>query len=336
MAQEMVRCSRCYQVFDAEEGACPECGAPYQPPVEQPRPIEGLYIDKYAGTEFAPPPPEAAPAPAPRRNNQVLLIGGGAALIGAAVILAILFGLGALGGGNPTPPALIFSATSPPSPTPSLPPTTASTLAQLNDLKLSAHIKVNSNVQLSSRILGKSESVIVSFDGEVSNGDEWGNLTSAGVAQELRLVQGQVWVRALPNGKWSKLAEMPAYLVICPIFGLDSTKDLQLLGQETKDGQELNHFQSTDWWSPDISRIALADLSSFPIKPLKWVLDLWATPEGAPVAATFSGTNTAVDGTKLLDVEVSYAFTDVGVPQTINVPAPSPSVSASPSASPTR
>ena len=47
----------------------------------------------------------------------------------------------------------------------------------------------------------------------------------------------------------------------------------------------------------------------------------------APVSATFSGTNSASDGTKLLDIEVSYTFTDVGVPVDIVSPLPTPSPS---------
>ena len=146
----------------------------------------------------------------------------------------------------------------------------------------------------------------------------------------MRLVNGQIYTRILPTGKWSLLAEMPAYLVICPVFGLASTKDLQLVGQEMKNGQVVNHFQSTGWWTPDISRVSMADLSSLPIKPDVSVLDLWATPDGAPVAATFSGTNSATDGTRLLDIEVTYTFSDVGVPQAIDAPgpgwSPSPSI----------
>jgi hypothetical protein len=49
--------------------------------------------------------------------------------------------------------------------------------------------------------------------------------------------------------------------------------------------------------------------------------------------AVFSATNTATNGTKLLDMETTYTFTNVGVPLKIDVPGPSPSGSlgASPS-----
>jgi hypothetical protein len=178
-------------------------------------------------------------------------------------------------------------------------------------------------MKMDSSVLGQSLSVNVTFDGEVSSGNQWGTIETAGISQEMRLVNGEVFSRTLPNGKWSQSAAMPAYLVICPLFGV-TNKDIQLVGQEMKDGQLLNHLQSTGSWNPDISRMALADLSSLNVRPDVKVLDLWAKPDGTPVSATFSGTNTAANGTKLVDIEVTYTFSQVGFPQTIDVPSNSP------------
>ncbi len=336
MAEGMVRCSRCFQVFEADEGSCPVCGAPYQPPVPQPKAHEGLYVERYAGTEFLP-LPAVAPAPAPRRHDTRLWIGGGAALIVAAVFVAILFELGGVGGNGPTQAPLIFSAvTASPSPTPTLPPAIVSAVAQLEDPNLSASVTVDSRVQLSSKVLGHAQSIAVSFNGQVSGGNQQGTLTAFGTSQELRLVDGQAYQRILPTGKWKAIASLSAYLVICPLFSVDSAQDLQLVGQEMRDGQLLNHFQSTGWWNPDLSRMALTDLSGIPIKPDRVLLDVWSTVAGAPVEATFNGTNSATDGTKLLDIEVSYTFSDVGVPQAIGSPGPSPKASPSSAAPPSQ
>ncbi len=330
MTENWVRCGRCHEVFDAEAGPCLKCGTPYQPPAAAPAPYDGLYADRYAGTAFVPAPEATPVVPRRARNYTGMLMGAGAALIAAALLIGVLIELGAGGSPGPTQPVYIVQVPETASPTPTLPPTIALTLSQLSDPKLSAHVTVQSNIQLSSRVLGKSESMVVKFDGEVSQGNQWGNLQSAGVQEEMRLVNGQIYTRQLPSGRWSLLAEMPAYLVICPVFGLDSTRDLQLVGQETKNGQAVNHFQSTGWWTPDISRVSMADLSSLPIKPDVFKLDLWATTAGAPVAATFSGTSSATDGTKLLDIEVTYTFSDVGVPEAIDAPgpgwSPSPSI----------
>ena len=330
MTENWVRCGRCHEVFDSETGPCVKCGTPYEPPAAAPKPYDGLYADRYAGTAFVPAPDPPPVVPVRARNNAALFIGAGAVLIVSALVIGMLFELGAVGSASPTAAAYVVPAAPTSSTTPTLPPTIAMTLQQLSDLKLSAHITVDSNIQLSSKVLGKSESIVVTFDGEVSGGNQWGDLQAAGVKEEMRLVNGQIYTRILPTGKWSLLAEMPAYLVICTVFGLASTKDLQLVGQEMKNGQVVNHFQSTGWWTPDISRVSMADLSSLPIKPDVSVLDLWATPDGAPVAATFSGTNSATDGTRLLDIEVTYTFSDVGVPQAIDAPgpgwSPSPSI----------
>ena len=235
MTENWVRCGRCHEVFDAEAGPCLKCGTPYQPPAAAPAPYDGLYADRYAGTAFVPAPEAPPVVPRRARNYTGMLMGAGAALIAAALLIGVLIELGAGGSPGPTQPVYIVQVPETASPTPTLPPTIALTLSQLSDPKLSAHVTVQSNIQLSSRVLGKSESMVVKFDGEVSQGNQWGNLQSAGVQEEMRLVNGQIYTRQLPSGRWSLLAEMPAYLVICPVFGLDSTRDLQLVGQETKE-----------------------------------------------------------------------------------------------------
>jgi hypothetical protein len=333
MAEKMVRCARCHEVFDADAGPCTKCGTPYQPPRAQPAAIDGLYVERYAGSDFAPVPDPAPVAPLPRRNTTALLIWGGAALLGAALIVAIVAVTLGIPSNSPAAPALVVARTDPPSPTPTLPPTVTMTLQQLNDLKLSAHITVDSRTQLSARILGQGQTSIVTFDGQISGGDESGTIQGGGLKQEFRLVDGVVYIRALPSGKWATATTLPSYLVIAPLFGITSPKMLLLVGAETKDGLAVNHFRTTGWWVPDMSRVAMTNLSGLAIAPDSTVLDLWATPDGAPVAATFAGTNTATDGTRLLDIQVSYTFTDVGVPAEIVSPfaSPSPLVSPSPS-----
>jgi hypothetical protein len=287
-------------------------------------------MDRYGGTASASPEVIAAAPPLRRRDNTGLFVGGGAAMILCAVVVAILVGLGALGSAGATAaPLRVVPVTMPPSPTPTLPPTITKTLQQLNDLKLSAAITLDSRITVNPGA-GQNSTIIVKFNGQVSNGNEWGTLQSGGISQEIRLVNGEVYVRILPAGKWTKYAAVPSYLVICPVFGLKSTADVQLVGPETRDGQQLYHLQSTSSWNFDLNRLAMADLSALPYWPARPVLDLWVTTDGTPVSATFSGSSTATNGTKLLDVQVEYTFADVGVGKTIDVPGPnwSPSPTA--------
>jgi hypothetical protein len=81
MAENMVRCSRCHEVFDAEAGPCTKCGTPYRPPTAQPKAYDGLYMDRYGGTASASPEVIAAAPPLRRRDNTGLFVGGGAAMI---------------------------------------------------------------------------------------------------------------------------------------------------------------------------------------------------------------------------------------------------------------
>jgi len=321
----MVRCGRCHEVFDADEGPCPKCGAPYRPPVAAPKVVEGSFVDLYAGTGFvAPPDPPAAPT-ARRRNNNTLWIGGGAGLILVAIVVALAFSMGLGGSGDQSKGQLVVPVTPRPTPTPTLPPSITALMGHLNDTALSAHIVVVSRVNVNARMIGAGLT-LTSFDGQISGSNESGTLTQGGASREIKLVDSIVYTRAT-SGTWKISPTIASYLIIAPVFGITKPEMIQLIDQETKNGQVLNHLQTTKWWAPDPSRLALTDLTRLSLAPDVNVLDLWATTDGVPVTATFSGTNSASDGTKLVDVEVSYTFDQVGVPVSIGTPEPPPSPS---------
>jgi hypothetical protein len=331
MAEKIVRCVRCHYVFDAEEGPCPKCGTPYRPPVAPLQLTDVPYAEQYAGTPFVP-PPEAAPAPLPRRNLPFLLIAG-VTLIGVAMLIAIVAVFGGVGSGPTAGPVYVRPRTEPPSPPPTLPASIAMTLQQLNDRNLSADVTVQSVADVNDPSLGKHERHAVSFVGQIAGGNETGVVIEEGITREYRVVGGVVFVRATPSARWSTAASIATYLVIDPTFGLRKPQMLQLVGEETQDGQLLNHFQTTSSWAPDVARIAMIDTSGFLFKPDVVVLNLWTSQDGSPMKAVFSATNTAKNGTKLLDMETTYTFTNVGGPQKIEIPGPSPSGSLGPSPS---
>jgi hypothetical protein len=333
MAEKMVRCFRCHEVFDAEAGPCTKCGTPYRPPVAQPRAGEGLYVEKYAGTPFAPVPDPVPLPPRQRSTSPVLLIAGGIGLMAVALVVAFAAALGGLGSQPTSPPQLVIAQPAQPTPTPTLPPSVALTLAQLSDRNLCADVTVQSRVDVNSRVLGKSETRINTFQGQLAGGDQSGIATQSGATAEFRLVGGAVYVRVPPATKWMTAASMPSYLIIEPLFGITKPEMIQLVGSETREGQPVNHFRTTKWWGPDIARMAMMDISGLGISPDASVLDIWTTPAGSPITAKFSATNAATDGTRLLDIEATYTFANVGIPRQIQVPLPStnPSPKASPS-----
>ena len=333
MAENMVRCTRCHYVFDAEEGPCVKCGTPYTPPKAPAQVFDGMYSERYAGTPFVPVEPEVVVAPPRRRSNTTYLIGGGLGLMGAVVVVALLFSLGLSGGAGATP-APVHGVGGAPVATATLPPTVSLTLAQLNDVNFSAHVSLQSRIQLSASVAAKAQIIIVKYDGIVSDGNQWGTLKVNAAVQDWILANGQGMVRTPPSLKWAPVSAYPPYRVISPVFGLKTTNDLVMVAQETKDGQVLNHLRSTSWWIPDISRLAFADLSNLRLPPDVNVLDLWVKPDGTPVSATFSGTNMA-GNTVLVDVQVQYTFTDVGLKETIEAPGPGWTPSIDPLATPT-
>jgi hypothetical protein len=325
MSEKMVRCGRCHEVFDAAAGPCTRCGAPYQPSVAAAKVLERSFVDLYSGTAFVA-PPEPPPAPmSQRRQNHMLWIGGGAGLILVAVLVALALGLGLGGSGDQSKGQLVVPVTPRPTPTPTLPPSITALMGHLNDSALSAHIIVVSRVNVNARMIGAGLT-LTSFDGQISGSNESGTLTQGGVIQEIKLVDSIVYMR-VPNGTWKISPSIAPYLIIAPVFGITKPEMVQLIDQETKNGQILNHLQTTRWWDPDPSRLALTDLTRLSLAPDVNVLDLWATTDGVPVSATFSGTNSASDGTKLVDIEVSYTFDQVGMPISIGTPEPSPSPS---------
>ncbi|HEX7590799.1 MAG TPA: hypothetical protein VF375_02520 [Candidatus Limnocylindrales bacterium] len=333
MAEHMVRCFRCHEVFDAEVGPCIKCGAPYMPPVARPEVIQGLYTDKYAVDDLPPLDPSMLPpvSTRARRPNQNLLLGGGVALIVTALAVGMLYVVGGGSNAAPAPPQMIVSITSGPT-TAALPAAAKKTLTILNDPMVSAQIKITSRVDASAAVVGQgSLSTTIKFDGEVSGGNQWGTYESAGIVQELRLIDGQLYRRFAKTGKWETLGGMPSNLVICPIFAISKERDIQFVKQENVNGQDLLHLQTTRFWTPDLNRLAMTDMSLYLTGPDVEVLDLWTTLDGTPVTGKFSGTRTTGGNTKLIDVQVTYTFAQVGVPMTIDVPGPhwSPSPTAS-------
>ena len=330
MAENWVRCPRCHEVFDAEVGPCPKCGVPWKPPPAAAKPIEGLYTERYAPPVETPPPDffRATPKPA-RKLKPEYIMGAGAILIISALVVGLVM---AFGGGNapqPTaPPGPVRAAATPTPLYPSQAPIVGLTYGLVADRGINAHIVVDTTLVLNASVQGKALAVTTHFDGRVSLGNESGTVKTNGVSQEIRLVDGNFFSRP-PAGKWAMIAAPPLYLEVSPIFSLAGSGDLKSVGATLREGVTSNHLQSTTQWIPDLSRVAMTDLSVLPIKPTQLQLDLWVTDLGIPISATISATNIDANGTKLLDIEIAYAFSDFGAPTTMVAPmSPLPSPSA--------
>jgi hypothetical protein len=331
VAELMVRCHRCYEVFDAEEGPCPNCGTPYRPPTPQPRPIDGLYTERYAQPEEVPAVAFRAGPKPPRKVTSVQLVGIGGIFVGLAVVAAMVVAPGGGGVAATAGPHYVMPAETPGTAVPTLGPIVALTFDQIGGFRFDAHVSVAATIQLNAKVNGKAQSITTRFDGQVAEANQSGIVQTGGASLETRLVDGYFYVRTMPSGKWSVLPSLPAYLLISPAFGIRSTADLVMQGPATREGRLVNHLQSSPSWEPDISRLAMTDLSRMPVQPDTFLLDLWVTDDGAPVWAAVSATKIDDSGAKLIDVEVAYTFTNVGVPTALVAPiSPSPSPSPTP------
>jgi hypothetical protein len=331
MAENWVRCPGCHEVFDAEAGPCPKCGVPWKAPARGPQPFEGLYSERYAEPVETPLPVfRAAPKP-PRKLKPEYIMGAGAILVISALVVGLVM---AFGGGSvpkPTaPPGLVRAADTSTPLTPSQAPIVGLAYGFVDDRGINAHIVVDTTLVLNAAVQGKALAITTHFDGHLSAGNESGTVKTNGVSQEIRLVDGDFFSRP-PGGKWAMVAAPPLYLEVSPIFSLAGSGDLKSVGATLREGQTSNHLQSTTQWIPDLSRVAMTDISALPIKPNQLQLDLWVTDLGIPISATISATNTDPNGAKLLDIEIAYAFSDVGTPTTVVAPmSPLPSPSATP------
>jgi hypothetical protein len=325
MTEKMVRCARCHDVFDATDEACPRCGTKYEPLEAAPTTPEGFFVDKYKSPVYEAPLSPLVLGPAPR-SGPSLLLGAGVAFIVVALVFSALVYVNAFGS-SPAPTRQAVVARSPvPTAVPTLPASIARTLAQFADPKFSAHITVSTRATVSGRITvtGQSSTVFSSLDATVAAGDEAGTLTIAGVTTDFLLLNNQLSLKTGTAGHYKPAAAIPPYYLLLPLFDLTGPKMLQYAGDTTGTmGETLNHLTSTAWWTPDKNKLAVLAVSGLPEKIEKVSLDLYVTPDGTPVSATFTAWTDATNGEHLVQVITTYKFLDVGTAGPIVAPSAS-------------
>ena len=324
MTDKMVRCPRCHDVFDASEERCPRCGTKYEPLAAPPEPGEGFFVDKYAATPYvAPVPPRPEPAP---RSGPSLLVGAGVAFVVVALVFSALVYVNAFGSSPAATRQAVVARTPAPTPPPTLPASITRTLAQFADPKFSAHININTRATVSGRITFTNQgySLFSSLDAIVEAGNEAGTLTIAGVATGFTLINNELSLRSQATGRYAPASSVAPYYLLLPLFDLTDPKMLQYAGATTDaTGQTLNHLVSTSWWTPDQSKLAVLDVVTLPEKIEKYSLDLYVTPDGTPVSATFTAWTDATSGEHLVQIITTYNFSSVGTAGPIIAPTPS-------------
>lgn len=321
--QRYVRCRRCHGVFEAGLPNCTRCGAAYVPLPDAQEAQAGSYAEKYMGSEFAPPPDVPSPEVPRNRSGMGLLLAIGAGLVVTAVALGALVLMGALNTPAPTPRGdVVVAKPATPTPVPTLPPIVAKTLDQLADPNLNMHVSIRTTVSVNARVNGRSQSVVVNMEVDCAGGNEAGTDQTGGTTYEWRLVNGVYYLRRLPTGTWKAQSGSSPFVVLSPLFSLRETRQLQYDGSDEKNGVKADKLESTGWWTPDAGKLSGMDVATLNISPQHTKLTLWVASDGAPVYATFRAWTDASDGTNLLDITTTYAFSQQGAV----TPIPSPTI----------
>ena len=313
MTEKMVRCARCHDVFDASDESCPRCGTKYEPVAAPPEPGEGFFVEKYANSPYEASTP-LRPEPAPR-SGPSLLVGAGVAFVVVALVFGALVYVNAFGSSPAPTRQAVVARTQAPTPSPTLPASITRTLAQFADPKFSAHIYVNTRATVSARVSNTNQgfTLFSSLDATVEGGNEGGTLTIGGIATDFTLISNELSLRSRTTGHYAPVASIPSYYLLLPMFDLTDPKMVQYTGDTTGNtGETLKHLISTPWWNPNKTKLAVLDVATLP-KPLVNVsLDLYVTPDGTPVSATFNAWTDTSSGEHLVQIVTTYSFTMVG------------------------
>ena len=330
MGENWVRCRRCHEVFEAADEFCPKCGSRYEAPASAQAEPQESFADRYAGTEFAPATPPPAPPMTGRRNPTPFILGGTGIVVVALLAAALS---GAWNGTSPAQQVVVLGTEKPTATASPLPQGVGPALAHLQDPSFTAAVTIKTHANVDARVGGHPIAGTTTFVGWLSGANETGTFTQNTTAVQITIFNGISYSRPNSSAKWALAPSLPAYLQLRPLLGLTKPIELSFVGTDERDGVPLYHLHTTRYWSPDAARIALMDLSFVNLRPDTFALDLWITAGGTPVNAAFSATTTASDGVKLIDVETTYDFGDVGVPYAIMDPTATPTPTPSPSPS---
>jgi hypothetical protein len=324
MEERYVRCRRCHDVFEAGQLNCPRCGAAYVP-IEEPAPGGTTFAERYSETPLSAPFEQpAAAAPRQERRPIGMLLAMGALLVVAAVVVWGLALAGVFGPAATEEPQIIVPIPSKPTPSPTLPVVVGQTLAQIQDPMFNAHVSMKTTMMLNARVNGKSQTAIYNMEVDLADGQEMGTLQVGASKIEFRLASGTYYSRALPNGKWEARTSVPSYMVLLPLFAITDMKQIAFDAPDTAHGGAYR-IVGTRWYNPDVGKLTSIDVASLGIAPQKESLTLWIDDRGQPVYAEFHAwTDSASDGTRLLDIVTTYEFTNVGTVNPFGTPGPSP------------
>jgi hypothetical protein len=155
---------------------------------------------------------------------------------------------------------------------------------------------------------------------DCSGGNESGSIQTGATNYQWRLIDGTYYLRRMPSGAWKVQATASFFVIPNPLFAITEMRQLQYVGPSQKNGLVTDELQTTQWWAPEIIKLSGIDVTGLSISPQHTQLQLWVMANGMPVYATFRAWTDATDGTNLLDIRTTYAFSNGGYVSAIATP----------------
>lgn len=243
---------------------------------------------------------------------------------GLALAAALALG-GCQGAGGPSP-----SASADPTPTPP-PPTADEVIARFLALtgspSLTMHVVSAGKVTVTGG--GTMDTVKIGFDMDISGQDGVGKAVvdtgPSDVTFEMLVRDGRSYID--DDGTWTETPDYRPSTPLNPFSGLTGPADLTYRGHEIRDGRRVHHLSVLVWPGGDLSLLAAQGWTGAKIDYA--LTTMTVEDSGAPIEMSFSG---AISG-RLNEVggsavfQVTYAFTNIGEPVEIPIPATGPSPS---------
>ena len=241
----------------------------------------------------------------------------------AGLALATALAVAGCQGASPTP-----SPSADPTPTPP-PPTADEVIARFltltGDPALTMHVVADGKVTVTAS--GRSDSLKVGFDMDISGQDGVGKAVvdtgPSDVTFEMLLRDNRAYID--DDGTWTETPDYHPSTPLNPFAGLTGPADLTYRGHEIRDGQRIHHLSVLIWPGGDLSLLAAQGWTGSKIDYS--LTTMTVDDSGAPIEMSFSG---AISG-RFNDVggsaafEVTYAFSEIGEPVEIPIPATAPS-----------
>jgi hypothetical protein len=221
---------------------------------------------------------------------------------------------------SPSPAA---SATPEPTPEPTETDTAAIIAAFLEivgDPNLTMHVVADGTVTVFGGGQQQKLTIEMAMDvsGEDGVGDASLDLGPSNLAFDMLLVDGRAYIDN--NGEWTPLPDYEQSTPLNPFVNFSGPDDLEYVGPEQRDGQQVHRLTSDLWVGADVS--TLEDQGWRNPELLGNETEILVGDSGAPVLMAFTGSMSGrFQGTDAsIDYDVSYEFSDVGEP--VDIPEP--------------